>query len=77
MARALIEMEKPELAVAWARQSTELGPDHARTHVLLGDALRASGDQAGAAKAWRKAAEVDPDDAEARYRVGKLLSDSD
>lgn len=74
IARALHELGRHDLAVHWARLATELGPDQARTHVLLGDALSSGGRQSDAVAAWRKALEKDPNDPEARFRIGRLAS---
>jgi tetratricopeptide (TPR) repeat protein/DNA-binding NarL/FixJ family response regulator len=74
IARALLELEKASLAAGYAKQATELGPEIARAHVLLGDVLTATGDQRGAETAWRKALDLDPTDPEARFRVGKLAA---
>jgi Flp pilus assembly protein TadD/DNA-binding NarL/FixJ family response regulator len=72
VAHALLEAKRAPLSVSWARRAADFGPRQARTHVLLGDALLESGDAAGAEAAWRKALEVEPNDPEARFRVGRL-----
>ena len=41
---------------------------------LLGDALSASGGSAAAEAQWRRAFDLDPQDPEARFRIGRLAA---
>jgi hypothetical protein len=56
-------------AVRWARRLVELRPRRSTSHVLLGDALKLGGDQAGARAAWERALELSPRDKAARARL--------
>lgn len=57
-------------AVGWAERAIRLRSRRAAYRVLLGDALQAAGDAAGARAAWRAALELDPQDDDARRRLG-------
>jgi len=60
-------------ALAYAQKAVGLSKDQsASAQASLGAALDATGDKAGAAAAWKRAAELDPDNPE--YRPGKGAS---
>ncbi|HEY3350204.1 MAG TPA: thioredoxin fold domain-containing protein [Thermoanaerobaculia bacterium] len=67
--RAALALKDPGEAVKQARRAVELtqGED-APAQAALAQALRASGDAAGSSSAWKRAAELDPQNAE--YRAG-------
>jgi thiol-disulfide isomerase/thioredoxin/tetratricopeptide (TPR) repeat protein len=66
---ALALKARPE-AVAHARRAVALSNgENAAAEAALGAALDATGDAAGAAAAWKRASELDPDNAE--YRRGR------
>jgi thiol-disulfide isomerase/thioredoxin/Flp pilus assembly protein TadD len=66
---ALALKARPE-AVAHARRAVALSKgEEAAAEAALGAALDATGDRAGAAAAWKRAAELDPDNPE--YRPGR------
>ena len=49
-------------AVEWAQKATRRRRNRASYQVLLGDAFTAAGDASGAAQAYRRALELDPND---------------
>ena len=61
-----------EQAAAWARRAIEAKPRDAEQHVLLGDALGALRDPAGARAAWEEALRVSPRHRAARRRIERL-----
>jgi tetratricopeptide (TPR) repeat protein len=67
--RAALVLKEPAEALKHARRAVELtqGED-APAQAALAQALRASGDASGSAAAWKKAADLDPKNAE--YRAG-------
>jgi predicted Zn-dependent protease len=69
VARMLLDQGHPKAAAHWARKANALDPRSAAGFVVLGDALAKAGDQAGAGAAWKKAVEVEPNDAVARSRA--------
>jgi hypothetical protein len=60
LARAKIAMGDYADAVTWARRATQSRPRHAPSWGTLGDALRRTGDEAGAQAAYDRARELDP-----------------
>ncbi|MEC7521428.1 MAG: hypothetical protein VYE22_16235 [Myxococcota bacterium] len=56
-------------AVRWARRLVQAASRNANNHVLLGDALRVAGNQAGARDAYRAALEISPSHRRARARL--------
>jgi thiol-disulfide isomerase/thioredoxin len=68
--RAALTFKAPAEAVAHARRAVALSKDEsAVAEAALGAALDATGDKAGAAAAWKRAAELDPENPE--YRPGR------
>lgn len=67
--RAALAMKDPAEALKHARRAVELtqGED-AAAQAALAQALRATGDASGSAAAWKRAAELEPQNAE--YRAG-------
>jgi tetratricopeptide (TPR) repeat protein len=70
--RIALALKSPADALTHARRAVELsrGEDAAAQAALAG-ALAASGDSAGASAAWRRALEIEPDNAEYRRAAGK------
>ncbi len=63
-ARVQLALKQPAKAVEDARRAVELSQgEDAGAQAALGAALGASGDAAGAAAAWKRAAELEPDNA--------------
>lgn len=56
-------------ALEWAERAVGRRGRRAAYRVLLGDALKATGDVAGAQREWRQALELEPDNREARARL--------
>lgn len=56
-------------AIAYARRLVRARPRNASNRVLLGDALRASGNEARAQRAFQAALEIDPNNRTARRRL--------
>lgn len=69
-ARYFIAKEDADEAVEWARRALLERP-RAGYHVLYGDARRAAGDRAGAQRSYRRALSIDPDNRQARRRLGQ------
>ncbi|HEY8946344.1 MAG TPA: hypothetical protein VIM73_18965, partial [Polyangiaceae bacterium] len=55
-------------AVRWAKRAVERGSGDPRAHFVLGDALLAAGDRAGAKSAYARAGELGHPDAARRLR---------
>jgi thioredoxin 1 len=63
-ARVELALKEPAKAVEYARRAVELSQgEDARAQAALGAALAATGDATGAAAAWKRAAELEPDNA--------------
>ncbi len=62
LARAALARNNPTAAVEWARKAVSVRARRAAYRVLLGDALKAAGDTAGANRAYDEAREIDPYD---------------
>lgn len=60
-------------AEAEYRAAVKLKPDHAQSHVELGNALLSRGEPAEAAAEYREAAKLNPDYAEAHCNLGQVL----
>ncbi|MFW6051989.1 MAG: tetratricopeptide repeat protein, partial [Myxococcota bacterium] len=71
---ALVHERKEEMgqAMGWARKAIELSPRDGDAHFLLGTMLENTGDEEGARRAYRKAAQLDPRDKRPRYRLRRL-----
>lgn len=69
VARALLDEGQVKGAVYWAKKATTLDGKSASAWVTLGDALSKQGESSAATAAWKKAAEVDPNDPAARARA--------
>lgn len=68
---ALLDSDAPS-AIEVLRLNVAQFPDSWRTHFDLGGALQGTGDRAGAIAAYRWSLELNPDNPEARRRVGEL-----
>jgi tetratricopeptide (TPR) repeat protein len=66
VAQAAIEAGKPEVGLEILRSSLEVYPESADLHAFLGMGLVQSGDADGAAEAFAKALQLDPDNANAK-----------
>jgi Flp pilus assembly protein TadD len=69
VAQMLLQGEDPASAAAWVRRALRRAPKYATLHVMLGNALDAAGDTAGAEAAWREALRLDPGNKEAGHRL--------
>jgi Flp pilus assembly protein TadD len=71
LAEILMERNAPAEAVELLRGAVSRRPRRAAYRIKLGDALAAVGDAAGARRAWHEALELEPDNAQARRRLGQ------
>lgn len=71
LAAILMERGAPAEAAELLEGAVRRRPRRAHYRVLLGDALAAAGDQAGARGAWERALESEPDNARALRRLGR------
>ncbi|GAB5544288.1 MAG: hypothetical protein SangKO_040480 [Sandaracinaceae bacterium] len=71
LARERLTAGDAEGALAHAERAVQLRRRRASYRVLLGDARRMGGDIGGARRAYERALELDPEDAEARRRLGR------
>jgi DNA-binding response OmpR family regulator len=71
LARLHLARHDARTASTWARRLAEGHLPNAGNYVLLGDALQASGDTAGARRAWERALEITPGYRDARRRLGR------
>jgi len=71
LARLYLRTGNATGAVEWATKLVALRRRRASFRVLLGDARRAAGDEAAARGAYEEALGLDPDDREARQRLGQ------
>jgi tetratricopeptide (TPR) repeat protein len=69
VARALLDQGFAQAAAHWARRATTADTKSVPAHIALGDALQKVGDREGAITAWKRAAELDPNDPAARSRL--------
>jgi predicted Zn-dependent protease len=70
LAEILVERGQAAEAVPLLEGAVARRRNRAPYRVLLGDARRAAGDEAGARRAWEEALEVDPENRQARARLG-------
>ncbi|MCC7538822.1 MAG: tetratricopeptide repeat protein, partial [Deltaproteobacteria bacterium] len=75
MAEARLRLSDHEGALRWARRLVELRPQGADSHMVLGDALLANGDRAGALDAWHTALRIHPRHRGVRYRLTRAARD--
>ena len=66
---ALLETNRPDAAIAAAREAVRLAPDNPIGYTLLGTALREKGDLVKAASALERAVSIDPMDDEGAPRL--------
>lgn len=71
LARERLTAGDAEGALEHAERAVQLRRRRASYRVLLGDARRMAGDIGGARRAYERALELDPEDAEARRRLGR------
>ena len=71
LAEVFIALKDGEAAVASARAAVDLRKRRARYRVLLGDALAAAGQRSDAQRAYLEALDLEPDNAEAKSRLGR------
>jgi len=71
LAEILMDRNQPAEAAQLLRSAVSRRPRRAARDRHLGDALAASGDDAGARRAWEQALEVEPDNAQARRSLGQ------
>lgn len=74
MSLTLVQEKKLEEASASARRAVELAPTMGRTHVGLGRALQAKGDNDAALAEFREALRLDPSEIDAIVDQGLVLS---
>jgi len=70
LVRAWIAMGRGDDAVGYAELIVKKRPRRAGYRVLEGDARLSAGDAAGAQVAWRVALQLEPDNIEAKRRLG-------
>jgi tetratricopeptide (TPR) repeat protein len=68
-------VKRPERALAFAERARKLGASPGRVAIMVGAALAAKDDQAGAVKSYRSVAKSDPLCFEAGLRAAELLRD--
>jgi tetratricopeptide (TPR) repeat protein len=71
LARLHLARHDARTASTWARRLAEGHSPNAGNYVLLGDTLQATGDSAGARRAWERALEITPGYRDARRRLGR------
>lgn len=72
----LAELEELKSEIVTQREKTRESPDDARAHRHLGDLLMEQPDLAGAISAYSRAAELEPDHALGRLRLGIALREA-
>lgn len=70
LARERLTAGDPQGALRYAERAVRLRRRRAAYHVLLGDARRMAGNQAGARRAYERALDLDENDRDARRRLG-------
>jgi tetratricopeptide (TPR) repeat protein len=68
-------VKRPERALALAERARKMGASAGRVAIMIGAALAAKDDQAGALKSFRSVAKSDPLYFEANLRIAELLRD--
>jgi DNA-binding response OmpR family regulator len=71
LTRLHLAQHDPQGALVWARRLVAARPQQAGNHILLGDVLVLTGDQAGARRAWQAALSVQPRNRTALSRLGQ------
>ncbi|MCZ7684217.1 MAG: tetratricopeptide repeat protein [Sandaracinaceae bacterium] len=71
LGRILTERGAHAEAAEQLRGAVQRRPRRAAYRILLGDALSAAGDAAGARREWQEALELEPDNRQARQRLGQ------
>ncbi|MCC6875417.1 MAG: tetratricopeptide repeat protein [Sandaracinaceae bacterium] len=71
LARLLVDRHAPAEAVELARGAVRRRPRRAAYQIVLGDALRAAGNGGEARAAYERALELEPDNRQARQRLGQ------
>ena len=72
-ARALMRLNRPDLAAQRADAAIALHPDYPRPHEILGDLLMGRGKAEEAADAFRRAMELDPTRPNTHMKLGMAL----
>ena len=71
LARLMMDEERNDEAVKWAREAARRRPRRAQLHLLLGDALMQAGKERDARAAWKRASELRPGDPRILARMAK------
>lgn len=71
LARTALAAGRPQEAIRHAERAVRLRRRRAEYHLLVGDARRAAGDAEGARRAYEEALERDPENRDARSRLGR------
>ena len=72
LAGALMELRRPQEAIALYQRSLETNPQDAKLHLHLASLLRAQGARQRALEHYQRSVELAPDDAEARRELAEL-----
>lgn len=70
-ARAALALDEPEDAISFATRAVAHRQRRAGFRVLLGDAFEAHGEHERALEEWREALEIEPENRDARTRLGE------
>ena len=71
LAEVYLGRNQPSQAIPLLENAIRRRRGRAEFRILLGDARQQAGDAAGAQAAWREALEIDPDNRQARQRLGE------